>query len=227
MSNLRRYDSGGRPYFLTSVTYNRQPFLLNNERLLMRTLERAKTVIPHEMTAWVILPDHFHVIVIFPDDSDGSQPAGEVDLPGSDPSRSQPAGGLIRPGGLTYENGFNPQLRRSTAPEAGISRLRRVDKSGSISRLMHWIKQSFSMNYRKSAGAGIGRVWQYRFWDHIIRDENDWRRHVDYIHYNPVKHGLTRSPFDYSFSSIHEYRDCYQPDWGNESPIDTKHDFGE
>ena len=80
MSNLRRYDSGGRPYFLTSVTYNRRPFLLNNEQLLLRTLERVKTVIPHEMTARVILPDHFHVLDVFPDDSNGSQPAGGIDL---------------------------------------------------------------------------------------------------------------------------------------------------
>jgi len=91
MSNLRRYDSGGRPYFLTSVTYNRRPFLLNNEQLLLRTLERVKTVIPHEMTARVILPDHFHVLDVFPDDSNGSQPAGGIDL---QIEGCQPAGGI-------------------------------------------------------------------------------------------------------------------------------------
>src|SRR5699024_3794864 len=32
-------------------------------------------------------------------------------------------------------------------------------------------------------------AWQRRFWEHVIRDDDDWRRHVEYIHYNPVKHG--------------------------------------
>ncbi len=45
-------------------------------------------------------------------------------------------------------------------------------------------------------------IWQRRFWEHAIRDENDWRRHVDYIHYNPVKHGLVTSPAQWPYSSF-------------------------
>lgn len=45
-------------------------------------------------------------------------------------------------------------------------------------------------------------IWQRRFWEHLIRDENDWRRHMDYIHYNPVKHGLAPSPIDWPYSSF-------------------------
>jgi hypothetical protein len=41
------------------------------------------------------------------------------------------------------------------------------------------------------------------FWEHLIRDEQDFARHVDYIHYNPVKHGLVVNPFDWRWSSIH------------------------
>jgi len=37
-------------------------------------------------------------------------------------------------------------------------------------------------------------VWQRRFWEHAIRDEEDWRNHIDYIHYNPVKHGPRETP---------------------------------
>lgn len=46
-----------------------------------------------------------------------------------------------------------------------------------------------------------GRIWQSRFWEHLIRDEEDWCRHVDYIHYNPVKHGLVDDPTAWPFSS--------------------------
>jgi len=43
---------------------------------------------------------------------------------------------------------------------------------------------------------GEKAIWQHRYWEHQIRDETDFARHVDYIHYNPGKHGLARSPLD-------------------------------
>ncbi len=98
-----------------------------------------------------------------------------------------------------------------------------------LSSLMKRIKLSFSTSYRKRAGRREGRVWQYRFWDHIIRDQSDMNRHIDYIHYNSVKHGLTASPFDWKYSSIHEYlRDGYYPkDWGVEGVLEFEGAFGE
>lgn len=59
-------------------------------------------------------------------------------------------------------------------------------------------------------------IWQPRFWEHQIRDEKDFTSHVEYIHYNPVKHGLAKSPADWQFSSFSRYVDSglYDPDWG-------------
>jgi putative transposase len=59
-------------------------------------------------------------------------------------------------------------------------------------------------------------VWQRRFWEHQIRDEIDFARHVEYIHYNPVKHGLVKAPLDWAYSSFGRYvRTGYYPaDWG-------------
>ena len=48
-------------------------------------------------------------------------------------------------------------------------------------------------------------IWQRRFWEHLIRDEQDYERHLDYIHYNPVKHGHVKSPSQWPYSSIHRY----------------------
>ena len=48
-------------------------------------------------------------------------------------------------------------------------------------------------------------IWQRRFWDHMIRNEEDMQRHVDYIHYNPVKHGLAKTPREWKWSSFHQY----------------------
>jgi len=48
-------------------------------------------------------------------------------------------------------------------------------------------------------------LWQRRFWEHTLRDESDFARHVDYVHYNPVKHGLVKQVKDWPYSSFHRY----------------------
>ncbi|MGC2781756.1 MAG: transposase [Bradyrhizobium sp.] len=71
-------------------------------------------------------------------------------------------------------------------------------------------------------------LWQRRFWEHTIRDDSDFERHVDYVHFNPVKHGLTRRVLDWPHSSFHRYvRDGVPPeDWAGEVS-DNGADFGE
>jgi putative transposase len=55
------------------------------------------------------------------------------------------------------------------------------------------------------ARKGEVAIWQRRFWEHQIRDENDLQRHVDYIHYNPVKHGLVTHVEDWPRSTYHKF----------------------
>ena len=50
-----------------------------------------------------------------------------------------------------------------------------------------------------------GNLWQRRYWEHCILDERDFANHCNYIHYNPVKHGLVQRPSDWAFSSIHRF----------------------
>ncbi len=52
---------------------------------------------------------------------------------------------------------------------------------------------------------GEACLWQRRFWEHQIRNERDLQRHVDYIHYNPVKHGLVERVEDWPWSTYHRY----------------------
>ena len=61
-------------------------------------------------------------------------------------------------------------------------------------------------------------VWQRRFWEHSIRDEGDFEAYCDYIHYNPVKHGLVRSPMDWKHSTFGEFvaRGVYPEDWAQD-----------
>jgi putative transposase len=60
------------------------------------------------------------------------------------------------------------------------------------------------------------RVWQDRFWDHLIRNQNDFNRHLDYIHYNPVRHGYVSTPEAWQASSfkVYQQRGHYAPMWG-------------
>ncbi len=72
-----------------------------------------------------------------------------------------------------------------------------------------WISRS----RRRTGERGI---WQRRFWEHAIRDEGDYAAHVDYVHFNPVKHGLADTPAEWPFSTFRWYveRGLYPPDWG-------------
>lgn len=53
------------------------------------------------------------------------------------------------------------------------------------------------------AGRDTRSVWQPRYWEHTMRDERDYAAHVDYTHFNPVKHGYVRHPADWPYSSFH------------------------
>ena len=59
-------------------------------------------------------------------------------------------------------------------------------------------------------------IWQRRFWEHAIRDDVDYARHMDYVHFNPVKHGYVTFARDWPYSTFHRWAGAglYPPDWG-------------
>jgi len=74
------------------------------------------------------------------------------------------------------------------------------------------IKAGFSRGLPKTESIRDSRrrkrergIWQRRYWEHQIRDDADLQAHVDYIHYNPVKHGCVRLPSEWPYSSIHRF----------------------
>lgn len=75
---------------------------------------------------------------------------------------------------------------------------------------------------------GEGAIWQRRFWEHTIRDETDFRHHVDYIHYNPVKHGYVSSPAAWPYSTFRRYvhDGVYPKDWAS-TDEGTESNYGE
>jgi putative transposase len=94
------------------------------------------------------------------------------------------------------------------------------------SRRWAWTKKEFTREWLQSGyvehAQTTGRhrdgrrgVWQPKFWEHTIRDECDLRRHIEYIHYNPVKHGVTRCPHAWRWSSFDRWvrAGVYPVDW--------------
>jgi putative transposase len=152
MSKLLRHFAQGQYVFVTVVTANRRPLLLDNIKLLGRAVCRAKRTSQFDIIAWVVLPDHFHAIIHTP----------------------------------------------------------REDAS----KILHRVKLSFAMQVLQMHGQHH-KVWQHRFWDHVIRSHKDFTRHLDYIHFNPVRHRLTNSPNDWRLSSLSKFQQAgiYEGNW--------------
>ncbi|WP_446323442.1 REP-associated tyrosine transposase [Aeromonas hydrophila] len=67
----------------------------------------------------------------------------------------------------------------------------------------------------RSATSEVRGIWQRHYWEHLIRDEQDYRRHMDYVHINPLKHGHVTRVADWPYSTFHRYvaSGVYPPDW--------------
>ena len=95
------------------------------------------------------------------------------------------------------------------------------------------IKSLFSRHVSKTVplerdARGEYRLWQKRFWEHTIRDDADFERHIDYIHYNPIKHGLVSRVKDWPYSSFHRYvrLGVLPADWAGDARMSSQ-GFGE
>jgi len=93
------------------------------------------------------------------------------------------------------------------------------------------IKELFTVNYLKAGGNEVAPnlsrrrhgergIWQRRYWGHTIEDEDDLKRYVDYVHWNPKKHGYVANVRDWQWSSFHRYVGAgeYTLAWGAEDP---------
>jgi putative transposase len=89
-------------------------------------------------------------------------------------------------------------------------------------RRWHAIKVLFSQSIPptearspQTAARGGRGIWQRGYWEHTIRDESDYAAHMDYTHFNPVKHGLVQSPGDWPYSTFRRcvQKGLYPPDW--------------
>jgi putative transposase len=111
---------------------------------------------------------------------------------------------------------------------------------GDTNYALRWneIKRHFSHEYLQVVGEGDTSrnesrkkrrevaIWQRRYWTHILFDQDDLNNHIDYIHFNPLKHGLVKQVMDWPWSSFHRYMrmGVYSQDWcrsAEEFPVDA------
>ena len=94
-------------------------------------------------------------------------------------------------------------------------------------RRWHTIKRAFSIALPAQETISPSRqhqgergIWQRRYWEHTIRDDTDYAAHMDYIHFNPVKHGLAPTPAAWPYTSFHTCGACglYPPTWATTPP---------
>jgi putative transposase len=101
-------------------------------------------------------------------------------------------------------------LWRLPVDDANFSLRWSLIKAGFSRGLLASVNRSESKIAKREKG-----IWQRRFWEHQIRDDLDLQRHVDYIHFNPVKHGYVARVVDWPYSSFHRYvaDGIYRDDW--------------
>ena len=112
------------------------------------------------------------------------------------------------------------------------------ENDANYSNRISMIKRRFTIEYKQTFKILINNnasrikhrestIWQRRFWEHTIRDENDLNKHIDYVHFNPVKHGLVDRVIDWQGSSFYQYvlSGHYDEYWGGTREL--KHNIGQ
>jgi len=103
-----------------------------------------------------------------------------------------------------------------------------------LSKIISSIKYGFSKFLPKDKNLSQSKIskgekgiWQRRFYDHIIRDEEDYYKHLDYIHYNPIKHGYVKTAKNWEYSSFNKFvkLGLYENDWCNFEDKHNIHDL--
>jgi len=165
MRYRRAWLSGGTYFFTVNLAERSCTLLVDHVQHLRNTVRKVKEAHPFDILAWVVLPDHLHVIWRLPENDADNATRWMLIKAGF--SRSLPEGEWIRP-----------------------SRQRKGERG----------------------------IWQRRYWEHLIRDEQDCARHMDYVHYNPVKHGYVARASEWAYSSIHRYirQGCLSQNWATE-----------
>ena len=162
--NYKRFYIPNSIIFITIVTNNRIPLLIDNISLIKDSFKNVSQYYDFELIAYIVLKDHLHCLI---------KPKDIEEYPK-----------FVKSFKYAFTKNFKVGLVNPTYDNENI------DKNN--------------------------KFWQNRYWAHVIVDENDLYRHLDYIHYNSMKH-YQISPKDWKYSSFNRFVDLgfYELDWCN------------
>lgn len=147
---------------------------------------------------------------------------------------------VLRQGFKNTMNIYNFEAFATVILPEHLHLILRCEKIEEYPKIIHSIKYYFSKNIQnggivippyKLSNSKISKgdkgIWQRRYYEHTIRDEDDLYKHLDYIHYNPVKHGLVQSVKDWDFSSFQKFVNIgnYDISWGSNQDVEKIKDL--
>jgi len=174
MAKYRRIFVDGYSYFITVVTHQRNPILIDNIELLRESFKHSKKKYDYKIDAVVILPEHFHIIIT--------------------PKYAKDYSYIIKDTKQYFSKNCDEK----------------------------YYKYLYQSNSRNSKG--YKPIWQKRFYEHTIRDEKDYKTRLDYIHFNPLKHGYVKEVNSWEYSSFQKFvkKGIYDSNWCD---FDTNLDY--
>jgi len=230
------------------VTCRRQKILCHdNIRTALRDAITATRVkMPFAIDAMVLMPDHLHAIWTLPENDHAysarwsmikrlvTQRVGGVI---GAPCAGDGDGAHGAPYGGGYDTGFVGCAARTDINAGGgdgfVGCAVRTDinTGGGADFVGCAVRTGISHGPRVSASRikrREGAIWQRRFWEHQVRDQADLKRCLDYLHWNPVKHGVVGRVAEWPYSTFHRFvrEGLYAEDWGGQG-VDAADVFGE
>ena len=174
MAKVTRFNLENYCHFVTSKTYsNAQIFSKGkNADLLIQTIFEVKKKLNFQLLAFVIMPDHAHLIVV--------------------PDKRNTISDVMRHIKGRFSRRYNLLSRGMNSPDYGVRHHRAENPSPPHESHTH---RAGNLSLPKS------KLWQESFYDHVIRNRKELVERLNYIHYNPVRVGLAGKPEEYEYSS--------------------------
>ena len=209
MPDYRRVKTPGATYFFTLVSYQRRPILCDDAvRVALReAITTVRREHPFTIEAWVLLPGHLHCIWTLPEHDHAYSVRWSM-IKRLVTQRVGAHGAPFYGCGSTQD--MPHQCRR-------VRHAHHRDPTQVQSENRRGLPILSASHLRRREGA----IWQRRFWEHRVRDQADLTRCIDYLHWNPVKHGHVNRAVDWPYSTFHRFvrQGLYPVDWGGQGVI--------
>ena len=198
---LHLYNKG-EIYFISSRTAGKVDYFIGDrKRILKNCLLRAIELYKPVIYAWVILNNYYHLLLSFKNEGWDQLMSERSDF-GCDKFHSAKRNEICY---QVHNNKFHPSNRRTQFVRPNINLA--IKRHSEFSKFIQYIHRESSRLINKLDYRSGRKIW-FQYWDSSIRNEKDFYTHFNYIHENPIKHGLVRN-----LDELVDYRFCSYKEW--------------